>query len=80
MLHGKTMNYKEYPKALTNPDDFPDELLFAWSSGSLIEMELEVLQEAYQESSSKVEKTEIEKSIKQLKAALQIFVDHLDKV
>lgn len=47
MLHGKTMNYKEYPKALTNPDDFPDELLFAWSSGSLIEMELEVLQEAY---------------------------------
>lgn len=41
VLHGKTMNFKEYPKALTSAEDFPDELLFAWSSGSLIELELE---------------------------------------
>jgi hypothetical protein len=43
VLHGKTMNYKEYPKALTNPEDFPNDLLFAWSSGSLLEMEIEEL-------------------------------------
>ena len=74
------MNYKEYPKALTNPEDFPNDLLFAWSSGSLLEMEIEELQYAYEEASSKVEKSEIEKEIKKMKAALKIFFEHLDKI